>query len=73
MAFGMSEERAYYWAEKVRKGILMRERKTHRLSEQKYEELAGFVGEVRAEELAQISYLPSRWNVLERYYQNRKD
>lgn len=66
---GLSEERAYYWSEIIRKGRLKRIIEEDRVSLAEWQEVNGVFGEKFINLLCMVKYLPSKWSVVERFYQ----
>ncbi len=66
---GVSEEKAYYWTEVIRKGKLKRLVKEELLSLSEWEELKEILGEELVELFCKVMYLPSKWHMLERVCQ----
>lgn len=65
---GMTEERASYWAEEIRKGKLGWKIRDYKISYEDYMELYNVIGLERLNLYSRIRHLPARGSVLEKFH-----
>lgn len=64
----MNEEQALYWTDIIRKGTLGRKLRNHAISYSDYGKLYSAIGKERIDLFSNVRYIPSCWDVLEKFY-----